>query len=180
MPEAEISYITLHILGSKMLEKDLASLDFPFNNAKELELVVEIARNIIAVASDTLHIDLRADQALMNGLVLHLRPTINRLKYGLTLRNPILKEIKINYSDILGVAWLSSRIFEKFLAVKIPEAEISYITLHLAAAVERNGKRYKRFKLSVIVELESPSYCLNGSKKRSKKLRSLGLFLRRL
>jgi activator of the mannose operon (transcriptional antiterminator) len=143
LPETEIGYLTLHILGSKMHEKDLADLNVPFENAEELEIVVEIAKNIISVASDTLHINLNDDHTLMNGLILHLRPTVNRLKYGLTLRNPILEDIKTNCSDIFGVAWLSSGIFEKYLNVKIPESEIGYITLHLAAAVERNVKKIK-------------------------------------
>lgn len=143
LPETEIGYITLHILGSKMHERDLVELNVPFENAEELEIVVEIAKNIIYVASDTLHINLNDDHALMNGLILHLRPTVNRLKYGLTLRNPILEDIKTNYSDIFGVAWLSSGVFEKYLNVKIPESEIGYITLHLAAAVERNVRKIK-------------------------------------
>ncbi|GMB01156.1 BglG family transcription antiterminator [Pelosinus sp. IPA-1] len=143
LPETEIGYLTLHILGSKMHEKDLVDLNVPFENAEELEIVVEIAKNIIAIASETLHINLNDDNALMNGLILHLRPTVNRLKYGLSLRNPILEDIKTNCSDIFGVAWLSSGIFEKYLNVKIPESEIGYITLHLAAAVERNIKKIK-------------------------------------
>lgn len=143
LPETEIGYITLHILGSKIHEKDLADLNLPFENAAELETVVEIAKNIVSVASDILHINLHDDHALMNGLILHLRPTVNRLKYGLTLRNPILEDIKTNCSDIFGVAWMSSRIFERYLNVKIPESEVGYITLHLAAAVERNVKKIK-------------------------------------
>lgn len=142
LPETEIGYLTLHILGSKIHE-NLADLNVPFENAAELEIVVEIAKNIVSVTSDILHINLMDDHALMNGLILHLRPTVNRLKYGLTLRNPILEDIKTNYSDIFGVAWMSSRIFERYLNVKIPESEIGYITLHLAAAVERNVKKIK-------------------------------------
>lgn len=143
IPKSEIGYITLHILGSKIHQKDLGNLNFPLEHVGELELAVEVAEQITAIASDALSMDLKKDKALLNGLVLHLRPTINRLKYGMTLRNPILDEIKANYPDIFGVAWMCSRVFEKYLDVKIPESEIGYIAIHLGAAVERNRKQIK-------------------------------------
>ncbi|WP_461205632.1 BglG family transcription antiterminator [Clostridium sp. DL1XJH146] len=143
IPEQEIGYITLHIIGTKIGEKDLAELTFSMGNQDEVDLEVEIANNIIQVASDALHMNLKEDKILLNGLILHLRPTINRLKYGLTLRNPILEEIKINYPDIFGIAWITSRVFEKYLDVKVPEAEIGYIAMHLGASIERNRKRIK-------------------------------------
>ncbi len=34
------------------------------------------------------------------GLILHFRAVLNRLEYGLSLRNPILEEIKDNYPDV--------------------------------------------------------------------------------
>ncbi len=143
IPESEIGYITLHILGSKVHQKDLGILNIAFEKVGELELAVEIAQRIIEIASNALNMELEKDHALLNGLVLHLRPTINRLKYGMTLRNPILDEIKANYPDIFGVAWMCSRVFEKYLDIKIPESEIGYIAVHLGAAVERNRKQIR-------------------------------------
>ncbi len=141
IPESEVGYITLHILGSKMQEKDLAY--FPLNQVEELKLEEEIAKNIIGVASKSLNIDFTQDKAFLNGLILHLRPTINRLKYGLNLKNPMIDDIKANYPEIFGVAWMCSTIFEKYLDLKIPESEIGYIALHIGAAVERNKKTIK-------------------------------------
>lgn len=143
IPESEIGYITLHILGSKVHQKELGVLNIALEKVDELELAVEIAQRIIHIANNALNVELSKDQALLNGLVLHLRPTINRLKYGMTLRNPILDEIKANYPDIFGVAWMCSSVFEKYLDVKIPESEIGYIALHLGAAVERNRKQIR-------------------------------------
>lgn len=143
IPKSEIGYITLHILGSKIHQKDLATLNFSFENFKEASLAVEMAEKIIDIASTALSMELRKDKTLLNGLVLHLRPTINRLKYKMTLRNPILDQIKANYPDIFGVAWMCSSVFEKYLDVKIPESEIGYIAIHLGAAVERNRKQIK-------------------------------------
>ncbi|PAB57868.1 BglG family transcription antiterminator [Anaeromicrobium sediminis] len=141
IPTSEVGYITLHILGSKMHGRDLATLTF--ESAEELDLAVEIGKDITKIASEALHMNLIEDQVLLNGLILHLRPTINRIKYGLTLKNPIIEEIKSNYPDVFGVAWMCSRVFQKYLDVNIPESEIGYIALHLGAAVERNSHKVK-------------------------------------
>lgn len=141
IPESETGYITLHILGSKMQEKDLAY--FPLNKVDELKLEEQIARNIIDLAGNSLNIDFKEDKAFLNGLILHLRPTINRLKYGLNLKNPMLEEIKANYPEVFGVAWMCSTIFEKYLDLKIPESEIGYIAIHIGAAAERNKRTIK-------------------------------------
>lgn len=143
IPKFEIGYITLHILGSKRHEKELENLNFSFEETNGFKLPLIMAKNIINIASEALKIDLTKDQNLLNGLVLHLRPTINRLKYGLTLKNPILDEIKEDYPEIYGVSWITSVVFEKYLDIKIPESEIGYIAIHIGAAVERNKKRIR-------------------------------------
>lgn len=143
LPPGETVYLALHILGSRLQEKDLNDFANRFSKAADMDLVMAISRDIAVVASDALHLPLAEDAALLHGLVLHLRPAVNRLKYGLTLRNPLLADIKEHYGDIFGVAWMSSRIFAKYLNVSVPESEIGYITLHLAAAVARHLQRVK-------------------------------------
>ncbi|MFL0268622.1 BglG family transcription antiterminator [Candidatus Clostridium radicumherbarum] len=143
LPESEIGYILLHILGTKLLEGKSSKIGFNFENESESELAVIMAKEIINVSQRALHINLSSDKQLLNGLILHLRPTINRLKYGLTLHNTILKEIKENYIEIFGAAWMTNTIFERYLGITMPEEEIGYICLHLAAAVERNKNPIK-------------------------------------
>lgn len=143
LPEAEIGYILLHILGTKILEGKSCDLKVSFEEQSENELAVIMAKEIISVTQRVLNINLSNDKQLLNGLILHLRPTINRLKYGLTLRNTILKEIKENYMEIFGAACMTNTIFERYIGVTMPEEEIGYICLHLAAAVERNKNPLK-------------------------------------
>ena len=140
MPEQEIGYITLHILGSKAGGESLVNQSNPqvdIGQLKEMSLASEIAKRMIATASDVLGVDLAEDDILERGLALHLRPTINRLKYGLTLRNPILENIKNQYPDIFGVAWIAGKILQKYTDTTVPESEIGYIALHIGAALER-------------------------------------------
>lgn len=143
IPESEVGYITLHILGSKMYKEDYTNFQLSCEELEDLGLPLIIAKEIVNIASNALNMNLTDDERLLSGLVLHLRPTINRLKYGLTLKNPILEDIKKNYPEIYGVSWMTSIVFEKYLGLGIPESEIGYIAMHIGAAVERNKEKIK-------------------------------------
>lgn len=136
LPDSEIGYILLHIVGAKRRqnEADIAAL----NLLEEDSLAVTMAKEIIGIAQGVLNVALSDDLQLLNGLVLHLRPTINRVRYGMSLKNPILDEIKETYPDMYGAAWMASRVFDKHLGKRIGDEEIGYIALHIGAAVERN------------------------------------------
>ncbi|SDH85967.1 BglG family transcription antiterminator [Halanaerobium congolense] len=142
LPKAEIGYISLHILGSK-LQQHLEKKDVE-KVIKNSEIkTVEAAQKIIKMSEEILGYNFKTDEELLLGLILHLRTAINRLKYGLSIRNPILSEIKENYPTIFGAAWSSSIIFQEDLNLKVNEDEIGYIALHLGAAVERITKSWK-------------------------------------
>ncbi|HAA81059.1 MAG: Transcriptional antiterminator, BglG [Caldanaerobacter subterraneus] len=143
LSESEIGYIVLHIIGTKMQQNKIEDVNLELEDEESIELAVIMSKEIINIAERALSLDLSNDKQLLNGLILHLRPTINRLKYGLTLRNPLLNDIKENYPEIYGVAWMTSVVFEKYLGKKVAEEEIGYIALHLGAAVERAKKPLK-------------------------------------
>lgn len=142
IPKEESAYICLHMLGAKIQYNVYPyTLSNIINSKKELN--VEIANKIINLVSDILNINLRNDKLLLANLSIHLRTTIIRLKYGLQLRNPILKKIKEEYLSIFGATYSCSIIFENELGISINEDEIGYISLHIAAAVERMNSKIK-------------------------------------
>jgi transcriptional antiterminator/mannitol/fructose-specific phosphotransferase system IIA component (Ntr-type) len=136
LPEPEIGYISLHILGAK-IQENFHSLEVKeiLNNVDSN--ILEFTKEIVALIGNILSVDFSRDKKLLAGLVLHLRPAINRLKYGLSLRNPLLEEIKNKYPSIFGAAWATSVLFEKFFGVKVTEEEIGYLAIHIGAALER-------------------------------------------
>lgn len=140
LPEPEIGYILLHIMGAKIQE------NFEDSDAEDIlanvdEKIVEFAKQMIIMIGNVLSIDFSGDEKLLAGLVLHLRPAVNRLKYGMTLRNPLLDEIKKKYSSIYGAVWTTSVLFEKFFGAKVNEEEIGYIALHIGAALVRLNEK---------------------------------------
>ncbi|WDV46752.1 BglG family transcription antiterminator [Clostridiaceae bacterium M8S5] len=134
----EISNLTLHILGSKMQYNKNNSVDMIKNIDTN---IIDLAGEIILLIGNILSVDFTSDNKLFIGLVLHLRTAINRMKYNLNIRNPLLKDIKNNYPSVFGASWASSVLFEKYFGIKVTEEEIGYISIHIGAALERLNKK---------------------------------------
>ena len=135
--EAEIQYLYLHIAGTKYMENPLEDLEVDLN--LQDELCQSIANEIIDVVEKVYNEDFHSDIQFYNGLMIHLRPTMNRLEYGMMLKNPLLSQIKQMYPKAYGVAWMTNDIFEKYLGKTITDEEIGYITIHIEAALERKS-----------------------------------------
>lgn len=138
VPPGEVGYISLHILGAKIErrlplgEKNLDEIIKNFDRS-----LIDTVYEIIKVGEKIFGVNLSEDKMLVTGLALHLRPVINRIKYGMNLHNPILGQIKENYTSVYGVAWIAAGIIEKQLGVKITEEEVGYLAMHLGAAINR-------------------------------------------
>lgn len=147
IPETETRYITLHLLGAKVLKNndefkyDEASADGLFAVAT---LMTDGIERIYQVDFGS------AKDNIIQGLVIHLRPTIYRIKYNLKLSNPIYDEIRENYNEL----FLNTRrvVFhlENYIKHVIDDQEISYITLHFGAALE-NARAITRDKPKVVI-----------------------------
>jgi len=150
IPLGEVAYITIHLLGAKHFEdKDFHQSDF-------VEMVGEshyqLVENILSEINRVYRIDLREDRELIYGLGLHLRSAINRLKYRMNLRNPMLAEIKRNYPFSFELGIVAAEIIQNNSELVVNEDEIGYIAIHLEAAVERmKNKKRRQIKRVAIV-----------------------------
>ncbi|GAA0180219.1 BglG family transcription antiterminator [Clostridium sediminicola] len=141
-PESEIAYINLHMMGAKIQQDENIGIAELFPNIEDA-IYIEIASEIIGLVGSILNVNFSSDEILFNSLVLHLRPTIIRLKNGLRLRNPIIDKVKNEITSIFGATWACSSIFEKHLGILINEDEIGYIAIHIASAYERIKNKLK-------------------------------------
>lgn len=134
--ENEVAYLSLHILGSKIQKNDQLSDEGKIIDNIDLELK-EFIKELVSLIGNILGYNLNDDKNLFNGLVLHLKPAINRMTYGLSLRNPLINEIKNKFPTIFSATWSASTLFEKYYQIKVSEEELGYIALHIGAALER-------------------------------------------
>ncbi|MFS0779766.1 BglG family transcription antiterminator [Neobacillus sp. 3P2-tot-E-2] len=83
-------------------------------------------------------ISLWNDQELREGLLVHLRPLIQRLKSDIHLKNPILNEVKQQFSFAFNLAvLLAEEIYLIYKKILIDD-DIAYLSMHVGLALERN------------------------------------------
>jgi activator of the mannose operon, transcriptional antiterminator len=137
-PENEIAYIALHFMGGKVQRA------IPEKNV-EMNLMTQ---NLIRQISNRMHIDFSQDHDLLLGLQVHLQSSLNRIKHGLSVTNPILDQIKRMYP------YLFDTIMNELVHIKdyqLPEEEAAYLTLHFQASLERLQKKDGSNKKAIIV-----------------------------
>lgn len=130
IPEDEIGYITLHLLGGKVAAPDPAIKGNWFRTHILVNKIIEAVQRELGV-------DFSADDELYRGLIEHFGPTLFRLENRLSVKNPILNEIKTNYSTVFYAVKNGINTLEEIRNLGISEEEIGYITLHFGAALER-------------------------------------------
>ena len=134
-PESEIAYITIHLLGAKMVVYQSDSRENILDMIEED--ILALTKAMLQEVEQQLELDISYDEELIYGLCLHLRPAINRYKYDLTIKNPLLAEIKKNYQMSFDAAVIMGDFLSRYRNMNINEDEIGYLALHIGAALER-------------------------------------------
>ena len=130
IPIDEIGYISIHLLGSNHSSSRVTESE----NWVELQI---LTNDIIQKVGSIIGNDLTGDSQLFRGIIEHLKPTIYRLSHDLTLKNPLLQEIKSTYRKLFEAVKTGLKSVENFTGKKLSDEEVGYFTMHFGAALER-------------------------------------------
>lgn len=137
-PLSELGYLTAHILSASAAPNEYQY----FVNTNDNQLFDSAVREFLKEVGRVLNRErLQEDQILIRGLCLHLKPAIDRICFGLQKENEMLGEIKQHYHKEFGAVWASSHVLEEAFQVDFQEDEIGLLTLHIAAALEREKRK---------------------------------------
>ncbi|WP_028562096.1 BglG family transcription antiterminator [Paenibacillus pinihumi] len=75
------------------------------------------------------------DHSLRDGLLRHLVPALMRIREGSEIRNPLLTQIKTDYSALFELVRQGAD--EVFPELGIPDEEVGFLVMHFGAALER-------------------------------------------
>ncbi|MEW5323566.1 BglG family transcription antiterminator [Geobacillus thermoleovorans] len=135
IPNEEVGYMTMHLMGAKWRSRQGAMMEEP-------SLAVGMkAQQLIRFVSDKLGVDLSIDRTLYEDLVVHLKPALYRLEHGMGVANPLLDQIKQDYAELFAIVADGAR--QLFGDISVPDEEIGYLVLHFAAALMREKKGWK-------------------------------------
>ena len=132
----EIYYIYKYIVSSgfgNTLDNNMKVSENYINNSEE------VTKMMIDIMSLFLDINLSENELLSRGLLLHMKPMLNRLKYDIQIKNPLFKEIEERFTEILGLCRLSIEIMSEYYNLSnISMDEISYLATYFQAALENS------------------------------------------
>lgn len=134
--DEEIYYIYQYLASSR-LEKSIKQDESSDNS-------IEIATFFVNYISEVLELDFYKEEELFNGLLLHIRPMLNRLRYNIQISNPLLDEVITNYQQLFGVCRIIFDIIsKKYSLQRISDDEIAHIAVYcqtLSMKVSNNKK----------------------------------------
>lgn len=123
----ELIYVSLHLLGSRLQSG-------PVSVMKEEE-TIELAKLLVDEFERISCITYENRDELINAIQLHLKMSLYRYRYGIQLGNPLLDNIKTEYTDLFCLTKRAIIVLEKALNVMISDAEVAYLTLHFGAFI---------------------------------------------
>ena len=129
-PKEEILYLTMHLISKNAIT----------NYEKVSPEISELAQKMIDEIYKVSKYDFRSNIDLFFALSLHLGPLIERLRYGLTMNNPILTDIKENQISFM-LATIATNPINQNYNTKVSDDEIGYLALHIASAMENNAQQ---------------------------------------
>lgn len=93
------------------------------------------------------------DGTLIDSLVLHIYPLIMRVNNDFQFKNPLIDEIRADYTNVFTIAVrFCELICERQQLKPFSEDEVGFIALHLAASSEREKRRWiDRVKRIVVI-----------------------------
>lgn len=138
----EVAYIHQYLvcsgIQSDFLHLSLDNYQLPIDDD-----VKQVIAQMIKFVSDIVHVSLIEDKELQLSLITHVIPLIQRVKYKIKIENPLLEEIKVQYSAMFSIVALALEMMDNSLLKHLNEDEIGFLTIHFQAAVERAMQQKK-------------------------------------
>ena len=134
-PEKETAYIAIHLMGAKRT----AMAKIPSDKMEGFidEETDRLTDLVMETIDEKFRLGIKNDKELKIGLCLHLKPALNRCRYGMNIRNPMLDAIKANYPLAFEAGIQAGEVIKKETGFDIQESEVGYLALHIGAALER-------------------------------------------
>ena len=137
LPEGEDQYIHQYLVCSG-IQSDFMHLNIENHLLDIKEEHIELVNQLIEFVSVAIHCPLQEDKELKISLMTHIVPLLQRIKYHVKLDNPLINEIKVQYSAMFSIITLAVEMIDNQTLHNLSQDEIGFLTIHFQAAVERS------------------------------------------
>lgn len=110
----------------------------------------ELTTKMLEAVYESNGIDFSGNLDLRMSLNVHMASFDIRMKYDLTMKNPILDNIKKNYAYAYTLAMTACTLLGQHYKKEIPEDEVGYFALLFALAIEKQEKPVRKKNIVVV------------------------------
>ncbi|WP_332634348.1 BglG family transcription antiterminator [Halalkalibacter flavus] len=150
VPDSEICFITMNLLGSKINYFDLNS-----SESVEMKKLKQTVKGIIQDFQNYACVLFKNSSQVEESLFKHLKPAYYRIKYQVSLKDENTEHVKQEFPEIFQLTKKSINQLELLVGSSINDSEIAYVAMHFGGWLQREGKKPIQRKKAIIV-------CENG------------------
>lgn len=130
-PEAERASAAALLTGANEEARMNQDLLLHQNGSAASDTVIRLIRSV----GKRMNMPFSEDRSLLEGLIRHMAPSLERIRNSETIRNPLLPQIKKDFAKLFEV--IHSAVQETMEGMDVPDEEIGYLAMHFGASIER-------------------------------------------
>ena len=146
-PVSEVTYMAIHLSGKQVLLRPGGS---DGDNVVISDEVWDVVSDMLEVVRRVYDFDFRDDLELRMNLACHIVPLSMRLRFNMPIENPVLHDTKSHYPLAYAMATDASASLVTRYEATMSDAEIGYIALAFALALERHRTELPKKRILLV------------------------------
>jgi len=145
IPQSEILFITIPIAGRRTPTNNRTMADVKITND-----VIWLLEQIVEQVGFKKEI-ICENELFFKDLQYHLTFLLNRLLFGLRLKNPLLVDVKRKYPVAYKMAEIAGQVIERNYDIKVTEDELGYLAFYFGVFITQDDVNVKRFQRAAVI-----------------------------
>src|SRR5699024_2703072 len=136
-----------------------AKVNYNFNirfDSEEMKELTSVVEEMVYDFQKFAAVDFPEPTKMIHNLLLHLKPTYYRKKYGIQIENVLKDSIKNNYPEIFHLTKKVIHHVENLIEQEIDDNEVAYIAMHFGGWLRQEGVDLELRKKKMLI------VCTNG------------------
>ncbi|ALA42384.1 BglG family transcription antiterminator [Paenibacillus sp. FSL M7-0802] len=148
IPTEERLFITLQILTTNVSSSELLGEDIVSDLNQALKKMLERFEKMSCIL-------LQDKKQLLHMIMLHIKPAYYRIKYKLTITNPLQETINSEFIELHHLVKKSAKPLADYIGCDIPDSECTYLTMLIGGWLTKQGD-------SILSKTKAVVVCANG------------------
>jgi mannitol operon transcriptional antiterminator len=149
---SETDHIMLYLLGADVIKSERSKMSLYQRQIRaRQDRLYQVAATMTAEMEKLCGMGFgKEKRRIVEDLTLYLRSAVYRVKYGIAHVNPAYDEVRNKYNEMFQRTKQAARALEEYIKEKVDNHELSFLTMHFVAGMER-AKQITHDKTRIIV-----------------------------